>query len=84
MIKRILLMDSHAQASAVVKAIKNRILELNQLANQEGLSDEEQQERALLNEAFERISSQGKTIPSSVTPANWNDWATTEDASPFV
>lgn len=83
-IKRILLMDSHAQASAVVKAIKNRILELNQLASKEGLSDEEQQERTLLNEAFERISSQGKTIPSSVTPANWHDWVTTEETPPFV
>lgn len=74
MIKRILLMDSHAQASAVIKAIKNRILELNQQARQGELSEEELRERKLLNEAYERMSSQGKSIPSSVTPSNWRDW----------
>ncbi len=51
MIKRILLMDSHAQASAVVKAIQNRILELNQLDRQGKLTEEQSRERKLLNEA---------------------------------
>lgn len=75
MIKRILLMDSHAQASAVENAIKNRILELNQrAASEHKLSDKEAQERALLNQAFERMSSQGTAIPPSVTPSTWGKW----------
>lgn len=74
MIKRILLMDSHAQASAVVKAIQNRILELNQLEEQGKLTEEQSRERALLNEAYERMSSSGKAIPSFVTESNWSEW----------
>lgn len=74
MIKRMLLMSSHAQAQAVESAIKNRILQLNELANKKGLSKEEQQERSLLNEAFERMSSRGETIPPSVTSSTWGDW----------
>jgi hypothetical protein len=73
-IKRILLMDSHAQASAVVKAIQNRILELNQLEEQGKLTEEQSRERALLNEAYERMSSSGKAIPSFVTESNWSEW----------
>ncbi len=73
-IKRILLMDSHAQASAVVKAIQNRILELNQLDRQGKLTEEQSRERKLLNEAYERMSSSGKAIPSFVTESNWSEW----------
>lgn len=84
MVKRILLMESHAQASAVVKAIKNRILELNQQARQEELSEKELRERELLNEAYERMSSQGKAIPSSVTPSTWSDWVEADQLSHFL
>lgn len=84
MIKRILLMDSHAQATVVVKTIKNRILELNLRASRSGLTKEEQRERTLLNEAYERMSSEGKSIPASVTPSTWNDWVSSDETSSFV
>lgn len=77
-------MDSHAQAQAVVKAIKNRILQLNLQARHKKLSEEELHERTLLNEAYERISSQGKTIPPSVTPSTWSDWVESEQTSRFL
>ncbi|WP_054949185.1 hypothetical protein [Numidum massiliense] len=84
MIKRILLMETHAQASAVESAIKSRILQLNEQAHKRDLSDKERNERSLLNEAYERMSSCGKTIPSSVTPSTWNEWLESEETSQLL